>query len=116
MKLLFSVFDTLALFFALTIAILVGGQFQPNPIVFLILFPTARALAYKLWFEKVAKQKVPWLRISVQTIILIVFIPIVVATSGFVLPSLQNNVFLFLVVPIVGTITALVLHRIYNIS
>ncbi|OGY25191.1 MAG: hypothetical protein A2Z11_01770 [Candidatus Woykebacteria bacterium RBG_16_43_9] len=104
------------LIFSLIISFVVGSQFQPNPAAFIIAFFGSRAVFYQLWFQEIQKSPTPWMRVLTHTIILIIILPIVIAVSGFLLPSISNNLFWFVVIPFVGILTSLALHNIYKLS
>ena|SRR3990167_3945492 len=114
-QLLFYALDTVTLLFSLVVAIAVGNQFQPNPVGFLITFVGSRYLLYWLWFHSISKLSVPWLRLSIHTIILTIAIPVFTAMVAFLFPLVSTGVFLLIVAPIVTLISSWVLHRWYSI-
>ena len=114
--LLYPIFDTLILLVSAVVAMLVGDQFQPNPIVFLLVFLGSRFLLYNLWFKEMRRIKTPWLRLAIHSIILILVLPLVFASSAYLFPGVSNNLFWFLIIPAVGIVTSLVLHRLFILS
>ena len=115
-SLLYSVYDTLALLFSLVVSMTIGTPFQPQPIVFLIVFLSSRALIYWLWFEKIKEQTIPWLRLAIHTLCLLLILPILIAAAGFLLSHLANNLFWFGVVPAVSIIISFAVHYLYKLS
>lgn len=114
--LLYSIFDTLILLVSTVIAIIVGDQFQPNPIAFLLVFLGSRFLLYNLWFKEMRRVKTPWLRLAIHSIVLVLVLPLVFATTGYLFPGVSNNLFWFLVIPVVGIVTSWMLHRLFILS
>lgn len=110
---LFLTLDTLTLLFSLAIAVFVGNQFQPNPIGFLVTFVVSRFLLYWLWLHSINKLTIPWLRLSIQTIILVILLPVLIATLGLIFPSVSDNTYLFIFIPTVTIITSGILHNLY---
>ncbi|OGY25808.1 MAG: hypothetical protein A2Z11_00600 [Candidatus Woykebacteria bacterium RBG_16_43_9] len=114
-QLLFYALDTVTLLFSLIVAIVIGNQFQPNPVGFLITFVGSRYLLYWLWFHSISNLTVPWLKLSIHTIILTIAIPVFTAMVAFLFPLVSTSVFLLIVAPIVTLISSWVLHRWYSI-
>ncbi len=110
---LFLTLDTLTLLFSLAVAVFVGNQFQPNPIGFLITFIGSRFLLYGLWLHSINKPTIPWLRLSIQTIILITLLPVLFAALGLLFPGVSDNTYLFIFIPTVTLITSGILHNLY---
>ena len=114
--LLYSIFDIVFLLFAIVLSIAVGGQFQPNPIVFLIVFICSRVIVYRLWLFQVEKRSTPWLRVLIQSVLLLITIPMIIAASSFFFPAIANNVFWFALVPATNFVPFVVIHSFYKIT
>ncbi len=110
---LFLTLDTITLLFSLTVAVFVGNQFQPNPIGFLVTFIGSRFLLYWLWLHSINKLTVPWLRFSIQTIILVTLLPVLIATLGLLFSGVSDNTYLLIIIPTVTLITSGILHNLY---
>lgn len=115
-RLLYSALDSLVLLFALTVSVTIGTQFQPEPISFLGIFLLGRFLVY--WFLARRSQQVKFsiLKLGVHSLILIAILPILFALGGFLLPSLSDILFLFVLIPTIGLVTSFLLHRYYSLS
>ena len=113
--LLYSIFDIIFLLFALVLSIAVGNRFQPNPIVFLTVFICSRLIVYRLWLFRVEKRPTPWLKVSIQSVLLLIAIPMIIAASSFFFPAIENNVFWFALVPATNFVPFIIIHRFYKI-
>jgi len=115
-SLLYSVYDTLALLFSLVVSMTIGNPFQPQPVVFLIVFISTRALIYWLWFEKIKEMTTPWFRLALHTLCLLIVLPILVATTALLFPKLSNDLFWFGVAPAVGMLVSYAIHQLYKLA
>jgi hypothetical protein len=114
--LLYSIFDIIFLLFTLVVSIALGSQFQPNPIIFLIVLLGSRFFVYRLWFVQVEKRPTPWLRFTVQSIFFLISLPIIFALSSYFFPSTAGSIFWLVVVPTVSIIPFIIIHSSYKIK
>ncbi|OGY23598.1 MAG: hypothetical protein A2172_00020 [Candidatus Woykebacteria bacterium RBG_13_40_15] len=114
--LIYVFIDVLSLLFAITISIFSGNQFQPNPFTFILTYLPTRLLIYYVWLKKVQKKGFLWQRLALQSILIILLLPIFIAIIAFIFPGIPNNVFWFIAVPVVGVLISLFIHNYFFVG
>jgi low temperature requirement protein LtrA len=114
--LLYSIFDIVFLLFAIVLSIALGKAFQPNPVVFVLVFLTSRALVYYLWLSQIEKRPTPWVRLAIQSILFLIIIPTIFALSSYFFPKLKESVFWFALIPAANFIPFILIHFLYKLD
>lgn len=114
--LLYAFLDTLTLVFSISAAIFLGNSFQPNPIVFLLVFVLVRILLYRLWFHNIQKQQTPWLRVGIHTTALALLLPLLIAITALLLPTTSDIAYWYVAVPAIGFLASVGLHKVYKLA
>ena len=120
MKKVFVLIDILAIYFASSFAITVGSAYRPNIFVFLVSFLAIRTLLLWIFFGTFVHRQFPWLRSSVQFVILILALPIPLFLGSFVpffLSLIEStNLFYYLVIPLIVAAISTAFQRFYQLE
>lgn len=112
---IYSIYDTLALLFSLVVSMAIGGPYQPQPVIFILMFFGSRACLYYLWFSGIKNKPTPWFRLAGHTICLLLVLPALIALINLLLLTLSDALFWFGVVPIISLAVSYTLQYFYKL-
>lgn len=133
---LFVFIDVISILFSILTATLAGekygAEFSPNILVLVTSFFLIRGLLHWVLFKSVVRRSLDWIRSSLQSIFLIIFLSVLAFITAaipefliaesessnpiLILTNIQGIAFYFLAVPIMMLFLSLAIHKIYKLE
>jgi hypothetical protein len=95
---------------------LFGETYNPNLVIGLPIFVLLRGFFYWYWFYFVKRIKTPYVALAVHTFIYIAMLPTLLGAVSLILADLPNNLFWFVIVPVIYFLVSFSLHRLYRLT